>query len=146
MVAGDLKASLRIGAKKSIHKISSNIILYTSPDVWFVQLKLQGYPPLILFAWSFSCHEEVIFGYNVSLAAVHRHSVLAIGYLSPIMGKLEKLIGVKFDPIRNRKSVHVFWVVATPHCNDDLNKINEHDELMTNSSKWMPMAMQNHHF
>ena len=26
---------------------------------------------------------------------------------------------------------------ATPHCNDDLNKINEQRNLMINSSKWM---------
>ena len=27
--------------------------------------------------------------------------------------------------------------IVTPHCNDDLNKINEHDEPMINSCKWM---------
>ena len=34
-------------------------------------------------------------------------------------------------------SIH-FYLLVTPHCNDDLNKINELRNLMINSSKLMP--------
>ena len=38
---------------------------------------------------------------------------------------------------KNNNHKKILTLKRTTHCNDDLNKINEHDEPMINSSKWM---------